>query len=496
MTTNYSQHKSDEIEEINTRAPITGVSDTTRLTQTYTGVTQSQTKTITHTGDPDFSRQVFVYTLASGSNQYDTSLDFDLVDEGQFVQEQSGTGTLFVGGKVTLGGTVGAGNDSNTKLLIHSDTTNGSVVFQDSSGSSHTITPYGHAQHSTASAKFGATSMYYDAGGDDYISIPDHNNFDLSDKTTWTMDFWVNTTKASYSNWFGHSGSTDTPTNYDWYMGLSAAGNLIWYTYNGSTDRYVQKASPGVADGNWHHIAVVRNGNDLALYIDGTNVNLISTMGTYTGKTGTGFTFGMGRWSGHASGGWRPFQGYFDEFRFSHVARWTSNFTPDTSPYGGVSYTTAQPYYVTTSDTNHIDLTDIDIINSCTISGATPANTSIKALVSFDGRTTWKKWGGSSWATHTGGLANLQTGNTIAEIQSGFSNFDVTDESYIDFAFDLSTTNSGVTPEIDQIELYYTEVGTYTLANNDFTIAYPSSGSTTVTKNSSGVHNIKVIINI
>ena len=52
--------------------------------------------------------------------------------------------------------------DSDNKLLIHSDTTDGSTTFTDSSLSDHTITPYGNVHHETDAQKFGATSMYFD----------------------------------------------------------------------------------------------------------------------------------------------------------------------------------------------------------------------------------------------------------------------------------------------------------------------------------------------
>ena len=120
-----------------------------------------------------------------------------------------------------------------------------------------------------------------------------------------------------------------------------------------------------------------------------------------------------------------------------------------------MSYPTSQPYYVTTSDNNQIDLSNVSEINSITITKTEPTNTSIKALVSFDDRTTWKKWNGSSWETHTGGLDNLQTGNTITEIETGLTNYDILSETYLDFSFDLSTTDSSVTPDISQIDINY-----------------------------------------
>ncbi|MDY7037988.1 MAG: hypothetical protein SV375_17720 [Thermodesulfobacteriota bacterium] len=57
--------------------------------------------------------------------------------------------------------------DEYTKLLIHSDTTNGSTTFEDSSDSGHSITPNGDVHHSTAQAKFGGSSIYFGGNGGD-----------------------------------------------------------------------------------------------------------------------------------------------------------------------------------------------------------------------------------------------------------------------------------------------------------------------------------------
>jgi len=58
----------------------------------------------------------------------------------------------------------------------------------------------------------------------------------------------------------------------------------------------------------------------------------------------------------------------------------------------GTGYATAQPYYVTTSDTSQKDTSGWIGINSISLTQTTPTDTDIKYLVSFDGRTTWKTW--------------------------------------------------------------------------------------------------------
>ncbi len=58
-------------------------------------------------------------------------------------------------------------------------------------------------------------------------------------------------------------------------------------------------------------------------------------------------------------------------------------------------------------------------------------------------------------------LDNLQNGNTVSEIEAGLTNLTITDEASVDFAFDLATTDSSVTPSIDQISVSYEGIFNY-----------------------------------
>ena len=120
------------------------------------------------------------------------------------------------------------------------------------------------------------------------------------------------------------------------------------------------------------------------------------------------------------------------------------------------AYPTTQAYYVTTKDDSQIKLKWATGISNITITQTEPANTTIKYLVSFDGRTTWKYWNGTAWTTAT--LADLQTnGMTVAALKTALeSNWVSTLGATLDFAIDLKTTDVYVTPEVDNIVVSYT----------------------------------------
>ena len=86
------------------------------------------------------------------------------------------------------------GLDSYTKLLIHSDTTDGSTVFSDSSFVGRTITPSGTVHHETDQQKFGATSIYFN--GSSYLTCGTSADFGFG-AGDFTIDFWVFLTSLS-----------------------------------------------------------------------------------------------------------------------------------------------------------------------------------------------------------------------------------------------------------------------------------------------------------
>ncbi|KKQ66696.1 MAG: hypothetical protein US86_C0004G0014 [Candidatus Daviesbacteria bacterium GW2011_GWA2_38_24] len=140
--------------------------------------------------------------------------------------------------------------------------------------------------------------------------------------------------------------------------------------------------------------------------------------------------------------------------------------------YTGVSYPTAQSYYVTTAAATQIDSSSWTAVSSVSITQTLPTNTNIKYLVSFDNRSTWKYWSGSAWTSST--LANIDTNGmtktTIEAITSSqWSDSGGFSAGTLDFAAALSTSDSASTPTLDLITVNYT--------SNAQGLAVTSSGS-------------------
>ncbi|MCK9274954.1 MAG: LamG domain-containing protein [Syntrophales bacterium] len=90
--------------------------------------------------------------------------------------------------------------DSHAKLLIHSDDVDGSTTITDLKG--HPIYRYGNVHHSTAKARYGCSSIYFDGEGD-CLRIPCSSDFDFIGSLNspgafnYTIDLWFRSDESS-----------------------------------------------------------------------------------------------------------------------------------------------------------------------------------------------------------------------------------------------------------------------------------------------------------
>ncbi|MBW1802156.1 MAG: hypothetical protein JRJ85_15675 [Deltaproteobacteria bacterium] len=216
----------------------------------------------------------------------------------------------------------GYGIDEYTKLLIHSNTTDGNTVFADSSFIPHTITSLGNVNHSTAKAKFGSSAIYFDGSGD-YLQIPDSEDWHFGNED-FTIDFWVNFQSAGAEHAYFLGQKTD---DWNYWIAELYNGNLGWGY--GSTEYDSGAWSPS-AD-TWYHVAWVATdgGTHLKSYVDG---HQIGTEVSIPNVDDFDLALTIGQ-----SHNYHFLKGYLDEIRISKgIARWTSDFTPPSEPYGTV----------------------------------------------------------------------------------------------------------------------------------------------------------------
>ena len=120
-------------------------------------------------------------------------------------------------------------------------------------------------------------------------------------------------------------------------------------------------------------------------------------------------------------------------------------------------YSTGSYYYVKTTSTNKFQSARSNTASNVAITSLVPGSTALKALVSFDGGTTWKKHNSSSWVDAAGGVSTIGTmGNTMAELISGLNGYTFgASEPTVDFAFGLESDSCSATPSVTELRFDY-----------------------------------------
>ncbi len=208
------------------------------------------------------------------------------------------------------------GNDAYTKLLLHLD-----GAYTDSSSNGLTVAQtVGSPSFVASPVKFGGNCLYLPASS---VIRYNHNAaaFGNAFRSDYTVDCWVYPTLATgVRPIFGKDG----------VWGCYFTAGKIKFEYYGDGGGHYSCVSAGTyAAGTWHHVAVVRSGSTIKVYVNGSQAaSLTVTDEVYAD---TMVKFSIGSYAALVSG---YLTGYVDEFRVSNgIARWTGNFTPPSLQY-------------------------------------------------------------------------------------------------------------------------------------------------------------------
>ena len=213
-------------------------------------------------------------------------------------------------------------SDANTKLLLHYNDD-----LTDNSGQGHVVTNVNGAQF--VSGKFITEGVSFN-GTNQHLLIPNSSDFHFG-LLDFTIDFHAKPNISLPSKQENFISQWKSASQFNFIFGRNTNGVIIFvYTIDGFF------GSGGVATGstvlsiNYQHIALVRHGVYLKLFIDG-----IEDLG-FSFNIGTDDIYNatMNTWIGsQESVPTQTFEGNMDELRISNVARWTSNFTPPQQEY-------------------------------------------------------------------------------------------------------------------------------------------------------------------
>jgi len=142
-------------------------------------------------------------------------------------------------------------------------------TITDSSASARTISVVGEVNHSGVQKKIGSTSIKFD-GSSDYLTVPDHADWVVGNGN-WTIEFFVyfNATSIGNSNaaFFQQRASSGTGSPYQWRI---FQDNATTFTLSGSVSNTSANFSWTPASKTWYHVALVRDGSNAKLFINGT----------------------------------------------------------------------------------------------------------------------------------------------------------------------------------------------------------------------------------
>jgi hypothetical protein len=214
------------------------------------------------------------------------------------------------------GGTITSYVDGSDTYQVH--------TFLSSAG--HTITAVGDVTNTRAQKKVGDSSIAFDGTGD-YLTIPDSPDWDFG-SGDFTVECWIRTDQNTSEMAFIDDLGTNIGWRFDWqtdpllrfaFRDTGAGWNSIEETWTPTTN-------------TWYHLAAVRDGDDFELFVDGTSLGSTTNTDTIANSD-------TSLYIGAHTGATNPLDGYMDEIRLSNTARYTSNFTPQTTEFTADSNT-------------------------------------------------------------------------------------------------------------------------------------------------------------
>jgi len=176
-----------------------------------------------------------------------------------------------------------------------------------------------------------------------------------------------------------------------------------------------------MATGQWVHIAAVKNGSSIKIYENGTETG----SGTLSSIYNSGQPVSIGGLNSNSPINFLG--GYIDELRISKgIARWTSDFTPPSVPYGDYKTAGTRIKEVDISGSNPAGGTKIEW------SATTPTDTTVtvETALSLDGGSTYGTW---QEATNGDSIPGIT-------VETDLSN------AKLKIRQTLSTTDPGLTP--------------------------------------------------
>jgi hypothetical protein len=186
------------------------------------------------------------------------------------------------------------------------------------------ISFHGNAYIDTSQSRFGTGSLKLGSSGDEITTGP-------------SGDFAFGTRDFTFDMWVRFSALPQTGNSLVFMQQYQDPGNVIiaglanvsntqeatfYSKIDGGSAHFTSGPIPIISTGVWYHVAWVRLNGTVTIYWNGENVASVPDNDTIP-QLNTPMQFGS----------YPQLYGWLDEIRISNVARWTTNFTPPTTPH-------------------------------------------------------------------------------------------------------------------------------------------------------------------
>ena len=219
-------------------------------------------------------------------------------------------------------------------MLLHGDGTNGAQnnTFLDSSSNNYTVTRSGNPTQGSFSPYGSNWGVYFGGVGNYLTTATSASGFSFG-TGDFTVEFWINSNQTTRCDPVGQNNGFTSSGWWGFVFNRSSNNTMEWFE---NTNPRIAATSVTWNNGQWNHVAVTRSGNNVKMFLNGTQVG-----STYT----TSFTYGassVGIINGVLSDGKTdgPLTGYLSNVRIvKGTAVYTSSFTPSTTPLTQISGT-------------------------------------------------------------------------------------------------------------------------------------------------------------
>ena len=327
-------------------------------------------------------------------------------------------------------------------LLLHFEESNGGQLV-DSSDSNYTVSLHQDGSLDSTTARFGSKSLrvpIVNSGGSHGAKVNSSGSLNLSNDYTIETYFKLNS-DVTEERIILEIRNSDNISNSNPAGGFQirlneytdAGSEPINVVYMGSGDLLPIRGANLYSKDIWYHIAVVRQNTDVSCYLNGSlllkktfaNDIDLSVYGDVFVGGGARSTankpqgLNIANWKGN------PLDGVIDELRITNgVARYLTNFTPQSTAFRAEPVAAPEPQYVTPDYANSKLLLQFDDLSKTGIT--TPEDNSgqniqCNVVVKGDRRTSGRnttitKFGGQSWEMNANQFAN-STNHLIIQCQ-------------------------------------------------------------------------------